>query len=99
MKNYILLLFLAVGTTTIAQSFDEVALLERVKELSSDAYEGRRTGEPGAQKARSFIVSQFEKYNVPPFGKYEHAFEFEGRGKTYEAGKYFGQNYRHKISR
>ncbi len=72
--------------TQISYSFDDEKLLERLKKLSSDEFEGRRTGEEGNVKARAYIIEQFESLNVNAFGsKYEHKFDFEARGKTYNA--------------
>jgi hypothetical protein len=36
--------------------FDEVKLLERLEILSSDKFEGRKTGEKGNDSARAYIM-------------------------------------------
>lgn len=57
--------------------FDTEALLKDVKELSSDAYEGRRTGTKGAEKAKNYIVDRFLQLGVTPLGSsYGQAFKF-----------------------
>ena len=74
---------------TSAQSnsyFDEVKLLERLKILSSDTFEGRRTGEKGNLLARDFIMEQFKSLGAQSFGsKYDHHFSFKTGNKTYKA--------------
>lgn len=49
--------------------FNKANLLNHVKELSSDSYEGRETGTPGATKAKNYIIAEFKKLNVKPLGK------------------------------
>lgn len=80
------------GTAEVKQ-FDTEALLERVKFLSLDSLEGRRTGEKGGLIARDFVVSQFKKYGITPLlTDYTQPFTFEGRRdkKTYEAANVLG---------
>ncbi|WP_298507910.1 M28 family peptidase [uncultured Kordia sp.] len=55
--------------TKALYDFSKEALLKHVKELSSDAYEGRETGTAGATKAKNYIVAEFEKLGVQPLGK------------------------------
>lgn len=73
--------------------FDAEALLERVKFLSLDSLEGRRTGEKGGLIARDYVVSQFKKYGIAPLlSDYTQPFSFEGRRdkKTYEGANVLG---------
>src|SRR6187200_2965683 len=50
-------------------------LLADLQVLSGDAMQGRRTGTPGAEKARAFIADRFKASGAAPFGaSYEHAF-------------------------
>jgi Zn-dependent M28 family amino/carboxypeptidase len=73
--------------------FDSDALLERVKFLSLDSLEGRRTGEKGGLIARDYVVSQFKKYGIAPLlDEYTQPFSFEGRRdkKTYEGANILG---------
>lgn len=51
---------------TINYSYSTEALLKNIKTLSSDAFEGRRTGTKGAEKAKDFIINQFKKQGVKP---------------------------------
>ena len=73
--------------------FDSKALLERVKFLSLDSLEGRRTGEKGGLIARDYVVSQFKKNGISPLlSEYTQPFSFEGRRdkKTYEGANVLG---------
>lgn len=73
--------------------FDSDALLERVKFLSLDSLEGRRTGEKGGLIARDYVVSQFKKYGIAPLlDEYTQPFSFEGRRdkKTYKGANVLG---------
>ena len=94
MKNTILflVLLLCLGTIGYAQSFDETQLLERLETLSSDTYEGRRTGEKGNLLARAYIIKTFGELGVIPFGsRFEHTFTFEARDKEYNAANILAQ--------
>lgn len=94
MKNTIsfLVLLFCVAYVSYAQSFDETQLLERLKTLSSDTFEGRRTGEKGSLLARAYIIKTFKELNVASFGsKYEHAFKFKARGKEFDAANVLAQ--------
>ena len=65
--------------------FNETLLLQHIKTLSSDAFEGRRTGTKGAIKAKQYIINQFYTLGVAPLGKdYEQSFSFLKDGKTYK---------------
>ena len=55
--------------TEISYDFNKTTLLNHVKELSSDSYEGRETGTKGATKAKNYIISEFKKLHVQPLGK------------------------------
>lgn len=75
-------------TISYAQTtkFDEDQLLNRLDILSSDKFEGRKTGEKGNDSARAYIIQEFKSLNVPGLnGKYEQPFSFESRGKTFNA--------------
>ena len=70
------------GTDVFAQSdtisqFDEAMLLKHLKSLSSDAFEGRRTGTAGAIKTSKYIINQFHSLRVKALGKsFEQPFTF-----------------------
>ncbi len=61
-------------------------LLKDAKELSSDAYQGRKTGTKGAEMARSYIKKRFKSIGLTSFQKlpnYEQAFTLvDTQGKT-----------------
>ncbi len=58
--------------------FDEDKLLERIKTLSSDKYEGRRTGESGNDSARAYIIKEFKEIGVSGFrDDFEQPFTFK----------------------
>lgn len=64
--------------TTIGFSKD--SLLHHIKVLSSDEFEGRRTGTEGSLKARNYITSKFKQLGILPLSKtYHQSFSFTGR--------------------
>ncbi|MCH7524373.1 MAG: M28 family peptidase [Bacteroidetes bacterium] len=71
--------------------FDEDQLLQHIKILSSDEFEGRRTGTRGSTKAREYIINQFQKLKVFPLGKtFEQDFTFTSGGKMYNGVNVLG---------
>ena len=57
-------------------------MLQNIRTLSSDAFEGRRTGTKGADKAREYIINQFHALNVLPLNtNYEQKFSFYTKRK------------------
>ena len=57
-------------------------LLKDVETLSSDAYEGRKTGTKGAEMARTYLTGRLKEIGLKPYpGKntYESSFEIKGR--------------------
>ncbi|MBC3845910.1 M28 family peptidase [Winogradskyella echinorum] len=65
---------------------DKNNLLKHVETLSSDQYEGRRTGEKGNDSARAYIIKQFEKLNITGYNdNFEQPFSFTARKKEYKA--------------
>lgn len=62
-----------------------------MKNLSSDAFEGRRTGTKGAIKAQKYIINEFTKSDVKPFGKdFEQQFSFSEHNKYYNGTNILG---------
>lgn len=60
-------------------------LLSDVKILSSDSYEGRKTGTKGAEMARVYLNNRFKAIGLklfPQLQGYEQSFSFERGGKT-----------------
>lgn len=73
------------------QLFNQASLLQHIKALSSDAFEGRRTGTKGGIKAKRYVINEFQKLNVLPLYKnYEQPFSFSEGGKTYQAVNVLG---------
>lgn len=80
---------LAITINSYAQNktaaFNEDMLLEHVKILSSDAFEGRKTGEKGNELARAYIIKQFESLGAFSCNEnYEQPFTFKYRGTSYK---------------
>ena len=66
--------------------FNEDELLNRLEILSSDKFEGRKTGEIGNDLARNYIIEQFKSFNLTGlYGKFEHPFSFELNGQKFSA--------------
>lgn len=78
MKKILVLLSLAsmlaigVPAQDLTARFSEAKMRDRVKTLSSDAFEGRGPGTPGGQKAAKYIADQMRLAGVQP-----------GNGKSY----------------
>ncbi len=71
--------------------FNEADLLRHLKTLSSDAFEGRRTGTNGGIKTKKYIINQFHSLHVLPLGKtYEQSFSFVNQRKEYKAVNVIG---------
>src|SRR6218665_3334948 len=57
-------------------------LLKDVEILSSDEYEGRKSGTKGSELARAYLVKRLKEIDVeahPNLGNYEQNFEIKGR--------------------
>ncbi|MDU8884894.1 M28 family peptidase [Yeosuana sp. MJ-SS3] len=71
--------------------FSETILLHNIKTISSDSFEGRRTGTLGAVKTKKYIINSFKSFDVKPLGKnYEQTFSFLDKGKYYHAVNVLG---------
>lgn len=71
-------------------SFNTSDLLEDVKILSSNAYQGRRTGTKGAKLAEDYIIERFSQLKVKPLNSgYRQSFSFTA-GKQYNANNILG---------
>jgi len=71
--------------------FNGERLLQHIKILSSDDFEGRRTGTKGSTKARKYIINQFKKLNVLPLLEtFTQHFSFTRRGKMYNGVNVLG---------
>jgi Zn-dependent M28 family amino/carboxypeptidase len=63
----------------------DTQLLKDVEVLSSDAYQGRKTGTKGAEMARAYIVERFQKLGLKSYPQnvnYAQEFTFKSRGAT-----------------
>lgn len=93
-KKLVWLFLICFAQASCAQNeflFDEIALLEHVKVLSSDTYEGRKTGTEGSKKARKYIIEQFQKFGVTPLGiSFEQNFNFYKRNTEYTGTNVLG---------
>ena len=57
-----------------AQQIDEVSLMERIRTLSSDEFEGRAPSTPGGKKTVEFIEQEMKNIGLEPaFGSAEDA--------------------------
>ncbi|AUC83731.1 peptidase M20 [Lacinutrix sp. Bg11-31] len=73
------------NTTPITNySYSTEALLKNIKTLSSDAFEGRRTGTEGAKKAKEYIEKRFLELEVKPLSF--------GYGQPFTFGNYQAEN-------
>ena len=71
--------------------FNEDDLIKNIKILSSDNFEGRRTGTIGAKKARDYIIKQFTSYGVIALDKnFEQPFTFTYQNKNYTGSNILG---------
>ena len=92
MKIKIILIFLLFSTNNLfcqtqdlsEFQFDTKQLLQHVKTLASDTFEGRRTGTNGAKKAKDYIVNELKILQIKPLvTNFEQPFEFSSRRKNY----------------
>tara|TARA_R110000850_G_scaffold54170_3_gene129183 strand:+ start:583 stop:1497 length:915 start_codon:yes stop_codon:yes gene_type:complete len=82
---------LSFGQINNTYNFNPDNLLNHVKELASDAYEGRRTGTPGASKAKNYIIEQLELLEVGSLTQnFEQPFTFQSRNKSYNGVNILG---------
>lgn len=72
--------------------FNKDALLRHVEALSSDHFEGRKTGTKGAVLAKKYIINQFHALNVKPLKRksYEQPFAFNKGKKEYKGTNVLG---------
>tara|TARA_R110002049_G_scaffold70608_3_gene182358 strand:+ start:10205 stop:11116 length:912 start_codon:yes stop_codon:yes gene_type:complete len=71
--------------------FNETELLGHLKILSSDLYEGRRTGTKGAERARKYIINEFYKLGVLKINEtYQQPFSFIYHGNQYAGTNVIG---------
>ncbi len=99
--NFCTLFFVLLYTVCFSQNaleqresmapFNEDALLNNIRTLSSDTFEGRRTGTKGADKAKGYIIDQFQLLNVLPLNtNYEQRFSFFTKRINYNGTNILG---------
>lgn len=72
----------------LAQEQKDHTLLNDLATLSSDAFEGRRTGTAGNQRARDYIVHRFDSLGLKYFGEgFVSGFTFKSRQDSAISGK------------
>ncbi|TXE13218.1 M28 family peptidase [Seonamhaeicola algicola] len=97
-KIKLLLVFFVLFKTAFGYSqneknicFSHENLLRHIKTLSSDAFEGRRTGTQGANKAKKYIINQYHTLQVKPFKQgYQQTFLFNKGKKQYKGVNVIG---------
>lgn len=78
-------------TTPLVYKFTTSLILDDIKKLSSDEFEGRKTSTLGATKAKDYIRERFKKLNVIPLlESFEQPFSFTQREKDYNAVNVLG---------
>jgi Zn-dependent M28 family amino/carboxypeptidase len=85
MKLLSVCLFLLAGLTVKAQSsIDSLQLIKDIRTLSSDKFEGRRTGSKGSRQAQFFLKDRFKQIGIQPYhNTFEYPFFFpEGEKQT-----------------
>ncbi|PYF72685.1 M28 family peptidase [Pedobacter nutrimenti] len=95
MKIYFLLPLALLLSCRCVKNFNknqsyEKQLFKDVEVLSSDAFEGRKTGTKGSEKARNYIEKRFKSIGVLPFSsfpKYEQSFNFKDNSGNALTGK------------
>lgn len=80
MKKLTILLLILSSFSLYAQKIDRNTLLNDVQTLSSDSFEGRKTGSTGNLKAIDYITNRFDKIGLRSFNEnYRHPFTFRNR--------------------
>jgi len=85
MKILPVCLFLLMGFTAQAQSsIDSLQLIKDIRTLSSDKFEGRRTGSKGSRMAQFYLEDRFKQIGIQPYhNTFEYPFFFsEGEKQT-----------------
>ena len=80
MKKITLILLIVSTYDIYAQKLDRFTLLNDVQTLSSDSFEGRKTGSAGNLKAADYIINRFDKIGLKSYNEnYKHPFIFKNR--------------------
>ncbi|WP_285008758.1 M28 family peptidase [Pedobacter faecalis] len=90
MKSFLLLplsVILSCSTVKNPDTQSTSQLLKDVEVLSSDRYEGRKTGTKGAEMARTYIADRFKELGVKSYAQnYAHPFTFQNQGQAAQNG-------------
>ncbi len=77
-KIIITTLLFCVNVSFAQEKLNALQLLSDIKTLSSDAFQGRKTGTTGSKKAQEYIIQRFLDYKLMFFDDgYEQPFSFE----------------------
>lgn len=80
MKKLLIVLALFSFSVVHAQKTDRVKVLNDLKTLSSDEYEGRKTGTSGNKEAADYIITRFQEIGLNSYNNdYKHPFIFKNR--------------------
>jgi hypothetical protein len=80
MKKLTLLLLILSNYNLNAQKINRNTLLNDIQTLSSDSFEGRKTGSTGNLKAADYITNRFEEIGLKSYNQnYRHPFTFRNR--------------------
>ena len=80
MKKLTLVLLILSNYNLYAQKINQNTLLNDIQTLSSDSFEGRKTGSTGNLKAADYITNRFEEIGLKSYNQnYRHPFTFRNR--------------------
>ena len=80
MKKLTFVLLILSNYSIYAQKIDRNTLLNDVQTLSSDSFEGRKTGSAGNFKAADYIINRFDKIGLKSYNEnYKHPFIIRNR--------------------
>ena len=80
MKKLTLVLLILSNYNLYAQKINRNTLLNDIQTLSSDSFEGRKTGSTGNLKAADYITNRFDEIGLKSYNQnYRHPFTFRNR--------------------
>ncbi|MGB4399903.1 MAG: M28 family peptidase [Daejeonella sp.] len=87
MKQLLFITLLLISTTVQSQNIDKIQLLSDIKTLSSEKFEGRRTGTAGNKMAADFIAGRFDELGMKSYqDSFKHPFVFKNRAEESKKG-------------
>ncbi|PUZ28382.1 peptidase M20 [Chitinophaga parva] len=92
MRHLLLAGLLLLSAAAQAQfSVDSSRLLNDIRTLSDDKYEGRRIGSRGSREAQYYLLGRFREIGLQPFnGKYERMFLYNDGGRNVTGTNIYG---------